>query len=1749
MDKRISTKNLRTSRLAAAWLLLFLALPCAAFAYKSAYTSISVPGSINNYEWDTTKNQLELVSDYVWQGVINVTKQGQFKFAANGSWDVNWGLGQEVSSVPADDMGPLVRGGDNISLKLSAGNYRFVFFEDTETFSVLPKESRVPPNTLPVRLVGNFNNDGELPVGVMTNIPGKAGAWSTTLDLSYGATFRVEVPDKIFGAHSAAGATVTVGELDKPSFLALYGSTEAFLAARDGTFEITVDFRSNLLSVVQTAVNPFTLAVVGADGTFACSTNLPGQNLEASGDNWWTGDFMVGQDSFTLRFVGRGTNGMPGRWWGFPAGTEISEADLPASGILTPSDTAEAASEATVTAGAGGYTFRFNPQSGSYTVRKSDRTNLLKNPSFESLDGNGNPTDWGLYHAGTAPSAVYDAHSGTNSAVLNRLYEDWDNFGNIDQNVPLKNQEGLPFRVAAAFRCGGTEWNGDTVRIIIEWKDSSGALLQEESTEVLNLSPAWQTVALDTTVPGSNVTAHILFKYDGAQVGETVLVDDAFAGISASRTQNFDAWGRHDNFEKIDPDWSASSAKTILNAAANIPGGVIISRYIESVGNTKAIEIFNGTTNAINLKNDHYYLQQYDNGSTTATVTIPLTNGTIPANKTFAITRTFPSGSKYPPDSALRQFGDIKGLSSRILRTDALTFNGDDVIVLRKGTASGRVVDRVGQVGANATGSLWSRMATDHTLVRNGTVTNGNTGAVTNAFDLSAWTVLDNGDFGDLGSHAFVDPDAGYLPSGYSLLLDTNANLSTPALEGGIGDISFVARAQGAATGDDLQLAIETAPDEYSTNWTEVATVSIPLSQTDFARYECSVGNADHTVVRFRHVADSTTNRVRLDDIDVGRAYRIKRTENFAAWTDDAYKTNGNHTVAQWTLNGRVAANGVSATLAGNLPVDSGYVRSPTFDGGVGQVTFALCRTSTNDAVQVTLSSSADGGATWNEVQTFEFPAKTKGTATNLSAWVYVPSNGCVRFDCAGGTADAILDNISVGMPSLSRELNFDDFAVNSSYKVSYSYKGWNITGTAIVAGDNAWSGNSGLLQNGTISSPRIDSFGSISFVQRKGPYDGDDKARLKIEVSSEGTAWTTLTNGLVPASDWQTFGYWFPTNSDWHYVRISQTTKDKRFLLDDISLNDFAPVPSVAFSSAIDPAYPAVKESFRLTATAYPRYGADILSVTGHVKYTKSGRFTELPMTDEGAGDWGSEILPGRNGGESIISYATVWYGGVGVVPGNPGYAVTSLSTPATTVTVSSVRSGEVWINEFSYAELKDIDDWGEDHEFVEICGKAGTDIGNWKIQLAYALSADIAANTNQAVYATYVIPAGTKIPTNENDYGVWLLADDNNTAFPNRNATLAVLDPIDPRNFDTDWGEEEEGEDWGDWGDWGDGDDGDDDWGDWGIHSHIHNNAGVIRLLNQYGGVMQSISYGAYAESSEHVSQTQTAGFDTNAISLHGTGTVYSDFSWTMMEFTPGAINADQRFQAVTNVFMPIWHDPYQQVTTSKQGEFCLFNPKDASQRDDVHVFYAYPESEFTDYGTLGGTLYHRLQGAGGWKTVPKNTDFQGNDNPTNDEAYFAFSFTTDAITNHTYKRTQTMEYVIAATTTKRGYADTYLGSTGDGVTCQIYGTLEEAQENPFTHYFPIPKDEVQITDFGFLDQEGKIRIETVTPDTIWPVQEFRIQVVTNLPGANTNYMVFTDFEHEAHLDRTNCIDEFTFTPPLPDAPALHFAIQPVR
>ena len=227
-------------------------LGAGAEAFQSDYSVISMPGDFDDGpQWDTGTHKLALVSDYVWQGGINVIKSGQFVFAANESWAIYWGgWGGEVSAVPTVEAGPLVRGGWNcegheISISLPAAKYRFVFFEDTETFSVLPAENK--PNYSTVKLEGDFTGTGE-ESSVEMAAQGNS-IWNASAKLSSGATFRVVADGTAFGAHSAAGAKVSAS----PATLALYGATDALLATAGGTFELTMDFRSNQLHVVRTA--------------------------------------------------------------------------------------------------------------------------------------------------------------------------------------------------------------------------------------------------------------------------------------------------------------------------------------------------------------------------------------------------------------------------------------------------------------------------------------------------------------------------------------------------------------------------------------------------------------------------------------------------------------------------------------------------------------------------------------------------------------------------------------------------------------------------------------------------------------------------------------------------------------------------------------------------------------------------------------------------------------------------------------------------------------------------------------------------------------------------------------------------------------------------------------------------------------------------------------------------------------------------------------------------------------------------------------------------------------------------------------------------------------------------------------------------------------------------------------------------------------------------------------------------------
>ena len=167
---------------------------------------------------------------------------------------------------------------------------------------------------------------------------------------------------------------------------------------------------------------------------------------------------------------------------------------------------------------------------------------------------------------------------------------------------------------------------------------------------------------------------------------------------------------------------------------------VLISEYVEGSGNSKALEIYNPTAEAIDLTAGSYVVQIYANGSSTASTMINLA-GTIPSQDVFVLANSSAAAGI---------------LAAADMTSANVTFSGDDAVVLRVGGASGTVLDSIGQVGVDP-GSEWGSGVTstaDNTLRRKATVKVGDL-VVNDAYDpATEWDGFAVDTFDGLGTHS-----------------------------------------------------------------------------------------------------------------------------------------------------------------------------------------------------------------------------------------------------------------------------------------------------------------------------------------------------------------------------------------------------------------------------------------------------------------------------------------------------------------------------------------------------------------------------------------------------------------------------------------------------------------------------------------------------------------------------------------------------------------------------------------------------------------------------------------------------------------------------------------------------------------------------------------------------------------------------------------------------------------------------------
>lgn len=159
---------------------------------------------------------------------------------------------------------------------------------------------------------------------------------------------------------------------------------------------------------------------------------------------------------------------------------------------------------------------------------------------------------------------------------------------------------------------------------------------------------------------------------------------------------------------------------------------LFFSEYLEGTSNNKALEIYNPTNNAIALSS--YSVELYANGGTTATST-QILSGSIAAYGTYVLANS----------------GAVAGiLSLATINSTACSFNGDDAIVLKKGST---IIDVIGEVGIDP-GTTWTvgtGSTLDYTLVRNATIDKPSTSWATVQ---NQWTVNPVNTITNLGQHS-----------------------------------------------------------------------------------------------------------------------------------------------------------------------------------------------------------------------------------------------------------------------------------------------------------------------------------------------------------------------------------------------------------------------------------------------------------------------------------------------------------------------------------------------------------------------------------------------------------------------------------------------------------------------------------------------------------------------------------------------------------------------------------------------------------------------------------------------------------------------------------------------------------------------------------------------------------------------------------------------------------------------------------
>jgi len=187
---------------------------------------------------------------------------------------------------------------------------------------------------------------------------------------------------------------------------------------------------------------------------------------------------------------------------------------------------------------------------------------------------------------------------------------------------------------------------------------------------------------------------------------------------------------------------------------------LFISEYVEGWSQNKAIEVYNPTSNTIDLSN--YKIERYANGTTNSSSGgITTLSGMLAPGDVFVLTNgeTDTSSSFGYCDASLIALGDMAEPNGSY--PTPMHMNGNDAMVLTK---NGAILDVIGRVGEDPASGAWTDDAASgftmgtwwtaqHTLIRKNTVVKGDYDGLDLFNPSLEWDSLPVGTWNNLGTH------------------------------------------------------------------------------------------------------------------------------------------------------------------------------------------------------------------------------------------------------------------------------------------------------------------------------------------------------------------------------------------------------------------------------------------------------------------------------------------------------------------------------------------------------------------------------------------------------------------------------------------------------------------------------------------------------------------------------------------------------------------------------------------------------------------------------------------------------------------------------------------------------------------------------------------------------------------------------------------------------------------------------------